>query len=173
MRHRWGNLAFVSRSRPHLTSCPRLRVNFYLNIVSYKYTIYRKSRKFHSPGLDLEKFTMLRTSSLKYAAGGYNGSSLKTYIDPTTYEDPQRAVLDFTKEIDASYVAIEEIIGGGGWLCNRVDTYPVWICRDPISLIVGTRFEILGTRIGSLKCLKKTLVKTSVKFVYKNVLEKS
>jgi len=41
---------------------------------------------------------------------------------------------------------------------------PVWICRDPISLILGarwwfslilgTRFEILGTRIGSLKHLK-------------------
>jgi len=41
--------------------------------------------------------------------------------------------------------------------------YLVWICRDPISLILGTRFslilgtqfEILGTRIGSLKRLKK------------------
>jgi len=33
--------------------------------------------------------------------------------------------------------------------------YPVWICRDPISLILGTRFSILGTRIGSLKHLKK------------------
>ena len=52
--------------------------------------------------------------------------------------------------------------------------YPVWTCRDPISLILGTRFSlilgtrwyffltlrtqfsILGTRIGSLKHLKKT-----------------
>jgi len=42
----------------------------------------------------------------------------------------------------------------------------IWICRDPISLILGTRFylilgtrfEILGTQIGSLKSLKKTLV---------------
>jgi len=41
---------------------------------------------------------------------------------------------------------------------------PVWICRDPISLILGTRFslilgtrfEILETRIGSLKRPKKT-----------------
>jgi len=41
---------------------------------------------------------------------------------------------------------------------------PVWICADPISLILGTRFslisetrfEILGTRIGSLRRLKKT-----------------
>jgi len=51
--------------------------------------------------------------------------------------------------------------------------YPVWTCRDPISLILGTRFSlilgtrfslilgtrfsILGTQIGSLKRLNKTL----------------
>jgi len=36
--------------------------------------------------------------------------------------------------------------------------YPVCTCRDPISLILGTRFSlILGTRIGSLKHLKNTL----------------
>jgi len=35
---------------------------------------------------------------------------------------------------------------------------PAWICKDPISLIPGTRFSlILGTRIGSLKRLKKTV----------------
>jgi len=46
---------------------------------------------------------------------------------------------------------------------------PVWICSDPISLILGTRFslilgtrfEILGTRIGSLKRLKKPAVVTN------------
>jgi len=36
--------------------------------------------------------------------------------------------------------------------------YPISISRDPISLILGTRFEILGTRIGSLKRLKNNLV---------------
>jgi len=44
--------------------------------------------------------------------------------------------------------------------------YPVWMCRDPISLILGTRFSlilgtrfsILGTRIGSLKHVLKTLI---------------
>ena len=35
--------------------------------------------------------------------------------------------------------------------------YPVWTCGDPISLIQGTRFSILRTRIWSLKRLKKTL----------------
>jgi len=29
--------------------------------------------------------------------------------------------------------------------------------RDPISLILGTRFSILGTRIGPLKQLKKLI----------------
>ena len=33
--------------------------------------------------------------------------------------------------------------------------YPVWICKDPIFLILGTRFSILGTRIRSRKDLKK------------------
>jgi len=45
--------------------------------------------------------------------------------------------------------------------------YPIWTCRDPIclilgtqfSLILGTRFSILRTRFGSLKHLKRTLVK--------------
>jgi len=32
--------------------------------------------------------------------------------------------------------------------------YPVWTCRDQISLILGTRFSILGTRIGFFRPLK-------------------
>ena len=39
--------------------------------------------------------------------------SFRTYIDPHTYEDPQQAVREFTKEIDASYIVIESVIGGG------------------------------------------------------------
>ncbi|XP_067128268.1 ephrin type-B receptor 2-like isoform X2 [Centruroides vittatus] len=37
----------------------------------------------------------------------------KTYIDPHTYEDPNQAVREFTKEIDALHITIEAIIGGG------------------------------------------------------------
>jgi len=49
----------------------------------------------------------------------------KTYIDPTTYEDPHRAVREFTKEIDATCVKIEEVIGGGKFniLLQRLFTY--------------------------------------------------
>jgi len=37
----------------------------------------------------------------------------RSYIDPHTYEDPNQAVKEFAREIDASYITIEAIIGGG------------------------------------------------------------
>jgi len=40
---------------------------------------------------------------------------------------------------------------------KEIVRYPVWTCGLPISLILGTRFSILGTQIGSLKRLNKTL----------------
>lgn len=38
---------------------------------------------------------------------------IKVYIDPFTYEDPNEAVREFAKEIDVSFVKIEEVIGAG------------------------------------------------------------
>src|SRR4029434_8222164 len=43
-------------------------------------------------------------------------SGVKVYIDPFTYEDPNEAVREFAKEIDVSFVKIEEVIGAGGSL---------------------------------------------------------
>lgn len=40
-------------------------------------------------------------------------SGVKVYIDPFTYEDPNEAVREFAKEIDVSFVKIEEVIGAG------------------------------------------------------------
>ncbi|XP_076320575.1 ephrin type-A receptor 4-like isoform X2 [Tachypleus tridentatus] len=37
----------------------------------------------------------------------------RSYVDPHTYEDPNQAVEEFAKEIDASHITIEAIIGGG------------------------------------------------------------
>jgi hypothetical protein len=34
-------------------------------------------------------------------------------VDPHTYEDPHQAVKEFAREIDASCITIEAIIGGG------------------------------------------------------------
>ncbi|XP_041752515.2 ephrin type-A receptor 4b isoform X1 [Coregonus clupeaformis] len=44
----------------------------------------------------------------------------KTYIHPHTYEDPNQAVRDFAKEIDASSIRIERVIGAGefGEVCS-------------------------------------------------------
>nr|XP_046175704.1 ephrin type-B receptor 4b-like isoform X2 [Oncorhynchus gorbuscha] len=47
-------------------------------------------------------------------------TGMKVYIDPFTYEDPNEAVRDFAKEIDVSFVKIEEVIGAGefGEVCR-------------------------------------------------------
>uniref|UniRef100_A0A8P4FWN3 receptor protein-tyrosine kinase n=1 Tax=Dicentrarchus labrax TaxID=13489 RepID=A0A8P4FWN3_DICLA len=46
--------------------------------------------------------------------------AMKVYIDPFTYEDPNEAVREFAKEIEASFVKIEEVIGAGefGEVCR-------------------------------------------------------
>ena len=35
----------------------------------------------------------------------------RSYVDPHTYEDPNQAIREFAREIDASYITIEAIIG--------------------------------------------------------------
>ena len=55
-----------------------------------------------------------------------HAGSIRTYVDPYTYEDPSLAVREFTKEIDASFITIESVIGGGkSKLSNLTDL--VWI----------------------------------------------
>uniref|UniRef100_G1MUE3 receptor protein-tyrosine kinase n=1 Tax=Meleagris gallopavo TaxID=9103 RepID=G1MUE3_MELGA len=44
---------------------------------------------------------------------GERSPGMKIYIDPFTYEDPNEAVREFAKEIDVSFVKIEEVIGAG------------------------------------------------------------
>ncbi|CAL4073921.1 unnamed protein product [Meganyctiphanes norvegica] len=50
----------------------------------------------------------------------------RTYIDPHTYEDPNQAIKEFAREIDASYITIEAIIGGGefGDVCKGILQLP-------------------------------------------------
>lgn len=35
----------------------------------------------------------------------------RCYVDPHTYEDPNQAIREFAREIDANYITIEAIIG--------------------------------------------------------------
>uniref|UniRef100_A0AAR2JIB1 receptor protein-tyrosine kinase n=1 Tax=Pygocentrus nattereri TaxID=42514 RepID=A0AAR2JIB1_PYGNA len=53
-----------------------------------------------------------------FGCHGFTG--VKVYIDPFTYEDPNEAVREFAKEIDVSFVKIEEVIGAGefGEVCR-------------------------------------------------------
>uniref|UniRef100_A0A3B4CLF6 receptor protein-tyrosine kinase n=1 Tax=Pygocentrus nattereri TaxID=42514 RepID=A0A3B4CLF6_PYGNA len=50
----------------------------------------------------------------------FRGEGRLVYIDPFTYEDPNEAVREFAKEIDVSFVKIEEVIGAGefGEVCR-------------------------------------------------------
>ena len=54
------------------------------------------------------------------------GSLLRPYVDPHMYEDPTLAVREFTREIEASTIAIESVIGGGefGDVCKGVLRLP-------------------------------------------------
>lgn len=54
-----------------------------------------------------------QSSCYVLTAGPVIPTGVRTYVDPHTYEDPNEAVKEFTKEIDLSYVIIESVIGGG------------------------------------------------------------
>lgn len=46
--------------------------------------------------------------------------TIKSYVDPHTYEDPNQAVREFTREIDSSHIIIEQVIGGGIYTCSKL-----------------------------------------------------
>uniref|UniRef100_A0A3B4E756 receptor protein-tyrosine kinase n=1 Tax=Pygocentrus nattereri TaxID=42514 RepID=A0A3B4E756_PYGNA len=45
---------------------------------------------------------------------------IRSYVDPHTYEDPSQAVHEFAKELDASCIAIDKVVGAGefGEVCS-------------------------------------------------------
>ena len=56
--------------------------------------------------------------------------AIRTYVDPHTYEDPNQAVREFTKEIDASHITIESVIGGGESLfCDHLTYFKLGTCK--------------------------------------------
>ena len=94
--------------------------------------------------------------------------SVKSYVDPHTYEDPNQAVREFTREIDASHVTIESVIGGGKavkiYFFGELDG-PV--CHDLVdrfglqtSLTLGSDFEedIYFSKYLRLLCVIKNFL---------------
>lgn len=45
----------------------------------------------------------------------------KFYVEPHTYEDPCQAVHEFTREIEASRIKIERVIGSGVYSLSPID----------------------------------------------------
>ncbi|KAJ7996667.1 hypothetical protein DPEC_G00239410 [Dallia pectoralis] len=69
----------------------------------------------------IRRHSRMKNAELSDKNGQYLlGQGVKVYIDPFTYEDPNEAVREFAKEIDVSFVKIEEVIGAGefGEVCR-------------------------------------------------------
>ncbi|XP_039600905.1 ephrin type-A receptor 3 isoform X2 [Polypterus senegalus] len=57
---------------------------------------------------------------LNFGNGHLKLPGIRTYVDPHTYEDPCQAVHEFAKELDASCIAIDKVVGAGefGEVCS-------------------------------------------------------
>lgn len=98
---------------------------------------------------------------------------MKIYIDPFTYEDPNEAVREFAKEIDVSFVKIEEVIGAG------MAVFSPHFC----SLSVQTSYAYhsrcslpsfsLEDEFGHLPCVSRYLWGTLIMVAMFGVAEKS
>lgn len=59
-------------------------------------------------------------------------------MDPHTYEDPSQAVHEFAKELDASCIAIDKVVGAGrmeGTHCCNSRTCKMWVVLDRFLVI--------------------------------------
>uniref|UniRef100_A0A8C8AZG9 receptor protein-tyrosine kinase n=1 Tax=Otus sunia TaxID=257818 RepID=A0A8C8AZG9_9STRI len=94
-----------------LTSClltyKILYINFFFS-VACRFCGYKKSKH----GTDEKR--------LHFGNGHLKLPGLRTYVDPHTYEDPNQAVHEFAKELDASNISIDKVVGAGefGEVCS-------------------------------------------------------
>lgn len=59
-------------------------------------------------------------------------AGVRTYVDPFTYEDPNQAVREFAKEIDASCIKIEKVIGVGK--CQNFGFFFFFSCKYSLKI---------------------------------------
>ena len=68
--------------------------------------------------------------------------SYRAYVDPHTYEDPNQAVREFTKEIDSCLITIETVIGGGSIkpfpiCCKKGSSWKLLLCTSLMLYVVA------------------------------------
>lgn len=98
---------------------------------------------------------------------------MKIYIDPFTYEDPNEAVREFAKEIDVSFVKIEEVIGAGMALPSpRFCSLGVEKSSAHHSRCSLPSFSI-GDEFGHLQCVSRDLWGILIMVAMFGVAEKS
>lgn len=55
----------------------------------------------------------LMLTAYPYSTLYSSGLGVKYYIDPSTYDDPCQAIRELAREVDPTYIKIEEVIGAG------------------------------------------------------------
>lgn len=71
----------------------------------------------------------------------------KFYVDPHTYEDPCQAVHEFTREIEASRIKIEKVIGSGESTGHRLPLCAMSALGNSWSE-VALSLQSAGTSVG-------------------------
>ncbi|KAK2507487.1 hypothetical protein MC885_013634, partial [Smutsia gigantea] len=89
-------------SKPNMVSVPS---HFHSYVMSHLYVLPRCGYSKAKQDPEEEK--------MHFHNGHIKLPGVRTYIDPHTYEDPNQAVHEFAKEIDASCITIERVIGAG------------------------------------------------------------
>uniref|UniRef100_A0A4W3JWY1 receptor protein-tyrosine kinase n=1 Tax=Callorhinchus milii TaxID=7868 RepID=A0A4W3JWY1_CALMI len=112
-----GNQHFSISPFQNILSCGASQLSRW-SCISHFPHCYQSSRIIHG------SFRRRKYSKAKQEADEekhlHNGQGVRTYVDPFTYEDPNQAVREFAKEIDASCIKIERVIGVGefGEVCS-------------------------------------------------------
>uniref|UniRef100_A0AAZ3Q7M2 receptor protein-tyrosine kinase n=1 Tax=Oncorhynchus tshawytscha TaxID=74940 RepID=A0AAZ3Q7M2_ONCTS len=98
---RHSNVFYSALSITHIVCVFRATHHFFLCLSSFRRGKYSQAKQ------DSEEEKHLNPG-------------VRIYVDPFTYEDPDQAVHEFAKEIDASYIHIEKVIGIGefGEVCS-------------------------------------------------------